>query len=69
MDTDAEKFHGQKSVRIREMQTSRARPSMSHFQVIACRFLTGRPANTVITTFISHYFSRGPWTSVVQGPK
>jgi len=33
------------------------------------RFLTRRPANAVITTFITHHFSRGPWTSAVQGPK
>jgi len=25
--------------------------------------------NAVITTFITHEFNRGPWTSAVQGPK
>jgi len=33
------------------------------------RFLTGRASNAVITTFITGDFSRGPWTSAVQGPK
>ena len=31
--------------------------------------LAGRPFNAVITTFITHEFNRGPWTSAVQGPK
>ena len=33
------------------------------------RFLTERRARFVITTFITHEFNRGPWTSAVQGPK
>jgi len=36
---------------------------------VARRFLTGWPGNVVFTTFITHQFSRGPWTSAVQGPK
>jgi len=32
------------------------------------RFLTGQAANAVVTTLITHEFSRGWWTSAVQGP-
>ena len=32
------------------------------------RFSTGRPAQVVIMTFITHKVSRGPWTKTVQGP-
>ena len=31
------------------------------------RFLTGGPCNDVILTIIRQEFSRGPWTSAVQG--
>jgi hypothetical protein len=33
------------------------------------RFLSGWAANVVFTTFITHEYSGGPWTSAVQGPK
>jgi hypothetical protein len=33
------------------------------------RFLTGRSFNSVVMTFITRNFSRGWWTSAVQGPK
>ena len=33
------------------------------------RFLTGRTAKAALTTFITGDFSRGWWTSAVQGPK
>ena len=49
--------------------TSGSQPNRSQSQEVAPRFLTGRPSNVVITTFITRNFSRGPWTNAVQGPK
>ena len=48
-------------------QASRPPMDRSKIKAAARRFLTGRPANAVISTFISHEFSGGPWTSAVQG--
>ena len=50
----------------RQLAGEDARPTKGGtMRPVGAGILDGRPFNAVITTFITHEFNRGPWTSAV----
>jgi hypothetical protein len=57
----------EKHRKLEDSSAGRAEATGREVRRDSARFLTGRPVNVVVMTFITHEFSRGPWTSAVQG--